>query len=142
MRTLRSAVLLAAATLALAACATQQSGLRPAARGSSRGGGPITHADVVASGAANAYELVQTLRPVWLRRRGATSVNDLYEGIVVYLDNGRLGGIESLREIAAASVGTVRFFDPAAANYRFGQGHVSGAIQVVTATPDGMARSR
>jgi hypothetical protein len=50
----------------------------------------------------------------------------------VYLDNARLGGPETLREIHTGSITSVRFYDSAKAQYRFGIGHTHGAILVST----------
>jgi len=79
----------------------------------------------------NAYDLVRTLHPMWLRKRGSTSIN--YEGdIVVYLDNVRLGGPDALRQVETISITSIRYYDPGAANFKFGTGHEHGAIQVST----------
>ena len=80
----------------------------------------------------NAYELVRTLQPMWLRKRGSHSIQ--YEGdIVVYLDNVRLGGPEALRQVETINITSIRYYDPGAANFKFGSGHDHGAIQVSTA---------
>ena len=76
----------------------------------------------------DAYEAVQRLRPNWLTRaqsEGLTlsgtsmagSVGSTSRGgqILVYLDNARLGGLQSLTEIPISNVGTIQFMDPATA---------------------------
>lgn len=83
--------------------------------------------------AADAFELVQSLRPLWLNKRGPQTDVRLpaapKEGdVVVYLDRARLGGRDALREIAAASLVSIEFLDAAKASYRFGRGHPYGAI--------------
>lgn len=89
----------------------------------------ITTAELRAANELNVYDVVAARRPHWLRKRGSVSFEN--EGdIVVYLDNGRLGGPDALRQIQALTVTSVRFYDAAAANYRFGVGHHHGAIQV------------
>ena len=83
----------------------------------------------------NVYDLVRARRPAWLRTRGnQTLQNDI--GIVVYLDQARVGGVESMRQIHPQDVASVTFLDAAAANFRFGQGHLHGAI-VVSMRRDG-----
>ncbi len=96
------------------------------------------------SGAQNAYELVSSLRPHWLRRRGNKSfreddkvegttvivVHEGIESIIVYMDNARMGGIESLRQIPISAVGGVRFYDGPTASYMWGSGHAHGVILV------------
>lgn len=79
----------------------------------------------------NAYQIVQRLRPLWLRKRGNSSIDPQREGeILVYLDDQRYGGPESLRTITAENVGSIRFLDPGKATMRYGSGHVHGVIRV------------
>ncbi len=116
------------------------------------GTGAATHRDLIVqeeirqTSAANAYELVQTLRPQWLRVRGTQNLpakldprgtgqgvgEALGQELVVYLDNARIGGRSALREIPLTSVQYLQRFDAAAANYRWGAGHTHGAILVST----------
>lgn len=87
----------------------------------------ITLPEVQAARIDNAYELVRTLHPMWLRKRGS------YEGeIVVYLNEARLGGPEALRHVETTNIAWIRYYDPGAANFKFGSGHQHGAIQVST----------
>ena len=60
-----------------------------------------------------AWDLVRSARPQWLQTRGMTTVRQLAgdEGIRVYMDNARLGGVESLRTVALGSVEFLRFLD-------------------------------
>jgi hypothetical protein len=124
--------------------------------GAGPAGGPrpdsnvITREQIQASPAQNMYEVVQSIRPNWLRTRGTQSFRenptasgsgtgagaavDVTPGtgtIVVYLDNSRLGDITTLRQITPASVGSVLWYTPAAATTKWGGGHTHGAIQLV-----------
>ena len=91
----------------------------------------ITLPEVQAARIDNAYELVRTLHPMWLRKRGSNSMQ--YDGdIVVYLNETRLGGPDALRQVETISITSIRYYDPGAANYKFGSGHQHGAIQVST----------
>ena len=91
----------------------------------------ISLAEIQAVRTDNAYELVRTLRPMWLRKRGSNSVH--YDGdIVVYLNETRFGGPEALRQVETISITSIRYYDPGAANFRFGSGHQHGAIQIST----------
>jgi hypothetical protein len=112
----------------LCACAAGQA-RRPAdtpAKGSL-----ITAEELRDSRGRDAYEIIEFLRPGWLQRRGEYSFrND--GGIAVYLNGMRLGGIEGLRDIERDVVTSIRYFDPVAAQFRFGLSHNHGAIQVVT----------
>ena len=115
--------------LASAACAGGAAG-SPAARGSRNA--VITEEEITGSGAATAYDLVRGLRPMWLTPRGRHSTQNPAGDIIwVYVNSTRLGAPDALQQVAAADVGTIRFYDAGAANYRFGTGHLNGAIQVI-----------
>ena len=116
----------------------------------SQAGRPITAAEIERAGInGSAYDLVYTLRPTWLNLRGLNSSREaakvvtvngqevLVPGdpeLMVYLDNVRLGTISELRNISAAGVLGVRYFDGPQATFRWGAGHARGAIQVLTVT--------
>jgi hypothetical protein len=91
----------------------------------------ITRADLDRNPVTTAYEIIQRLRPQWLRLRGSQSITGDTD-LVVYVDNARMGGTESLRGISLAGVEFLRRFDPAAATLRWGAGHASGAILIST----------
>lgn len=83
------------------------------------------------AGFSSAYDLIQKLRPIWLRKRGQTSFTQ--EGdIVVYLDGTRLGDREALRSLRTESLETLQYMDARRATNRYGAGHVNGAILIVT----------
>src|SRR5690606_12389665 len=94
----------------------------------------ITQEEIRSSGRSNAYEVVQTLRPEWLRIRGPTTLRPEGDPILVYLETQRLGTLEQLRNISAASIESIRFLDRREASLQFGPGHVNGAIVVTTRT--------
>jgi hypothetical protein len=121
----------ALATVLMAACAP--------ARGSAEGEAHpdrdlISLEQVQAARVDNAYELVRKLHPIWLRKRGANSVQNDGD-VVVYLNDTRLGGPEALRQVETITITSIRFFGPGPANFRFGTGHHHGAIQVSTKVP-------
>ena len=125
MRKSWSLVLVLCAIVSLAACGS--AGARsPAVRGDRN----VVTADELRLGtASNLYEFVQSARPMWLRKRGQSSI--LNEGdIVVYLDDNRLGGPESLRTMSTMATESMRFLDAGAAQQRFGVGHTHGAILI------------
>ena len=94
----------------------------------------ILESEIAAAPDDNAFDLVQRLRPSMLRPRAASGSSDGEGGgIVVYLDNVRLGGTESLRNLQRQSVKEIRFINAGDATLRFGTGHPSGAILVTTA---------
>lgn len=93
----------------------------------------ITHEEITQLGVNTAYEVVERLRPRWLRVRVSRSYNRPTQ-IVVVVDNLQLEGIESLRDIDARNVSTIRWLDSAQAGQLPGLGsrHVEGAIYVET----------
>jgi hypothetical protein len=79
----------------------------------------------------NTLQLVQRLRPYWLRARGQAS-DDTRHGVRVYLDGIDDGGVGNLRRVPVAMVGEIRFLDAREATLRYGTGHPGGAIVVST----------
>jgi hypothetical protein len=91
----------------------------------------ITAEQISAASASDAYQIVQSMRPMWLRKRGSQNIRN--EGdIVVYYDNARMGGPAALRGISPTAITSIRFFDAAEANFRWGMGHTHGVILVLT----------
>jgi hypothetical protein len=80
---------------------------------------------------STAYGIVETLRPLWLRKRGRTSIAN-ESAVAVYVDGARYGPPASLRDIPASSVDAMRFLPSAEATNRYGTGHVHGIIMVYT----------
>lgn len=118
------------------ACATAPAGER---RGSSR---EITREEIEAAlGASTTFDVVQRLRPQWLRYRGPSS---LYRdgAIVVYVDGIRSGvvvgdgtsttGPNPLSGIAAERAQRILYYSATVATQKFGTGHAHGAIEVLT----------
>ena len=122
---MRKAVLVVLGLLVLTACAT-------AAPGTTRiRADQISHQEIVDQGPCSAWELVQNLRPIWLRKRGQTSFTQETD-VVVYLDSTRMGYRDSLRQIDAHNIDYIEYMDARRATVRFGTGHVNGAILVHT----------
>lgn len=109
----------------------------------------IVFEEVRASSETNAYDLVQALRPRWLREnnketirtkkierpsgnRGEREIATVSDepDILIYLDNTKFGALESLRDISVAGVGSLEFLSPAKATMRWGSGHTKGVIVV------------
>ena len=119
----------------LLACALPL-GLWSCASGS---GGPSRDPDLIsteeieAADLRTAYEVVERLRPLWLRSRGDRSTH-LTTEIVVYQDNTMLGDIETLRSVPIELVDVIRSLDAAEAGRLAGLGsrHVERVIMIVT----------
>ena len=83
----------------------------------------ITKSDINATSAGTAYDVVNQLHPEWLRPpqsaiTGVLSTSQSGSGtglrtpvVMVYLDGVRLGGIDQLRTLTAASVMSIEYAD-------------------------------
>ncbi len=93
----------------------------------------ISAEEVEAAEVRTAYELVERLRPLWLRSRGDRSTH-LTTEIVVYQDNTMLGDIEMMKSIPIDLVDSVRSLDSAEAGRLAGLGsrHVERVIMIIT----------
>lgn len=91
----------------------------------------ISAEEIAATNVATAFEVVERLRPQFLRTRGPTSAL-LETRITVFQDNMNLGSIEMLRQIRAADVQEIRYLNASDATTRFGAGHPAGAIVVTS----------
>ncbi len=125
MRRIVSAASALAATLVVVACAGYSTG---SPRSNSN---LITQVDIAEAGTADAYQLVQRLRPVWLQIRGSTSFTQGSD-VAVYLDGTKVGEREALRSIRTDDIQSIEFLDAGRAQLRFGVGHENGAILVTT----------
>jgi len=80
----------------------------------------------------NLYEQIMRVRPNWLRNRGVSSLTQGGDGVVVYRDGVRQGGVTILRDFAVETVESVRFLSGPEAASRYGLDHQYGAILVTT----------
>lgn len=119
---------------------------------SSSGGAPqpargsanlITEEEIARGTYQTALEIVQSLRPAMTRYRatttsasgssaGYTDAAAASGGVVVYMDESRLGEVASLSSIPAQRVREIRYINSRDATTRWGTGHSSGVIQVIT----------
>ena len=96
----------------------------------------ISRAEIVARGtnAHHAMGLIRRLRPAWLRSRGSNSFTvpgAMYP--VVYVDEMRReGGPRALYQIPTSEIQRLEFIGPSDATTRWGTGHQSGVIWIVT----------
>ena len=118
------------AALALAGCSSgRQPGARPVTNQNE-----LTIEQIRESGAHDAYEAIQRLRPLWLRTRSPSSVNSP-NTILVYVNNVRLGGIEALRGYPLDAITKLEYLTASEATNRLpgtGSTVVEGAIVIAT----------
>jgi hypothetical protein len=93
----------------------------------------ITSDEMKQSSFANAYEVVETLRPQWFRTRGRASLSQSVV-VKVYLDGALLGGPDQMRHITTRALTSIRYLDGSEATLRWGLDHGQGAIVISTQT--------
>ncbi|HEX4934280.1 MAG TPA: hypothetical protein VFV33_13915 [Gemmatimonadaceae bacterium] len=106
----------------------------------------ITRTDIeeAGGGLTTALELVQRLRPNWLRPpMGRNAKSGMLDGInngdpapsepIVYIDEVRQPNVDILRNVRTTKVIEVKYLDQNRAIQMLGPGHESGAILVTTA---------
>lgn len=91
----------------------------------------ITGEELVKSHFINPMDALEALRPAWLRARGPDSFVAPSE-VQVYLDNVRLGGVDTLKSIDLRIVRFIQHFDGVSATARWGVGHAAGVILIST----------
>jgi hypothetical protein len=95
----------------------------------------ITAEEIAKSGANNAYDAVKTLRPAWLRTRGAISTDPdspTGGGIQVYVDGIHVGSTDELNNVLAERVQEMRLVSASDATTKYGTGHTQGVIEVTS----------
>jgi hypothetical protein len=124
------ASLLAAALLAACASSTPQPRIRESAPDY------ITSVEVAATPVSNAYDLISRLRPEWLRTRtGSIRGNTPNQIVAVYLDDARIGDIQTLRTLSTSGIASLRYYDAARAATVLrdpGSDPIAGAIVITT----------
>jgi hypothetical protein len=91
----------------------------------------ITQEQMRDGGFNNAFDAVQALRPNWLTTRGTDSFRSPGQ-VQVYVNDTRMGGVNTLREFGVGEVTYIRYFDGVDATARWGLDHGHGAIYVST----------
>lgn len=92
----------------------------------------IVESEIPASGAQNALEIIQRVRPSMLRARNGSIEETGVMDIVFYIDAARAGERQALTSVPAGNVREIRYLNATDATTRFGTGHALGAIIVTT----------
>lgn len=122
---MRNASLMAAVVLILTACASTG--------GTQSGGTPdvITSEELrSAEDVSNLYEAVQRLRPRFLRGRIGSRSFSGTDGVVVYYEGVRFGGVAELRRLGIDGIEEVRYLGPQDATTKYGTNHGGGVIEI------------
>ena len=132
---IRSLHLIAALLVAsIPACASSPSGAG-ASQQSARRGSPdrITQEELATIDVQNALQAVQRLRPSFLQNRGgaSSSISQGPQDVVVYVDQTKMGGPNTLSQIPISDVKEIQHLSGTDATQRYGTGHGSGVIIVI-----------
>lgn len=80
-----------------------------------------------------AYELVQRLRPNWLRARGQFSLGSPESAYpLVYMNDVLFGSLMTLHQIPPSQIERMEYIRSIDATIRWGTGHTAGVINIVT----------
>ncbi|MGI9043788.1 MAG: hypothetical protein ACR2GK_06640 [Gemmatimonadaceae bacterium] len=122
------------AVLTLAGCASSSSSPTRVTQ-SSRD--KITSVEIQHTSATSALDLVNKLRPQWLRQAGIASIGSgvRTQVTLVYLDGSRIGGLEALRSIPASGITGMEWIPATRAAIMLpdiGSDAISGVISIST----------
>jgi hypothetical protein len=92
----------------------------------------ITEQEIATRQTLTARQVIEQLRPQFLRVRGTTTLGNAatQDVIWVYVDGTRHGNLEVLNNISANEIREIRYLSPSEATNRYGTGHVQGAILI------------
>ena len=94
----------------------------------------ITYEEIRSRGQySDLLELVQELRPRWVRSQGPDTFLGQPGEVQVHMDGNHLGGVRVLQQLAAVGVTSIRWLSPIDAAARYGLNHSHGAIIISTA---------
>jgi hypothetical protein len=110
-----------------AACGPAASGASTAARGDTK---TVTESELAVATQLNLFDYVAAERPRWLR--GPGTLNGRALPIVIYMDDARLGGTETLKTLTTSSVRMLRYYEASAAQQKFTGRDIGPVIQVIT----------
>lgn len=92
--------------------------------------GPIRAEELRFLGSGDALSAVRSLRPSWLRSATPQAVSG-NDRMVVYFEDLRMGGVDALQGMSITEIGRIEYLLPRQAQFRFGPGHLNGAIVVL-----------
>ena len=91
----------------------------------------ITEQEIAASNESNVFDVVNRLRPMFLKTRGRSTINaGGSEYASVFLDGQYFGELGSLRNIVASQIHEIRYLNGPDAVSKYGMRYGSGAVDV------------
>jgi hypothetical protein len=91
--------------------------------------------DAIRSEVPDAYQVIERLRPQYLRLRGGSGRVDMNSAAIeiqVVVDNSGRGSLSVLRSIPSITIKEIRFLNGTDASIQFGTNYGAGAILVFT----------
>ena len=93
----------------------------------------ITEEEIQKASATNAYDLIRTLRPTWLRARGVTSTReDNSGGLAFILDGIPVSSRDQLESLPPERIKEARYLSASDATTKYGTGYTSGVVEITT----------
>jgi len=93
----------------------------------------ITEAEIIASHATNAFDVIHKLRSNFLTNRGPTSLKTSSSPFpTVYVDDQEFGPISTLSTIPAGQISMIRLYRVSEANAKYGTHNLTGVIAITT----------
>jgi hypothetical protein len=97
----------------------------------------ITSTEMSGSNATNAYELINRVRPNWLRRTapGSLSGGVRSQVVLVYIDGTKYGELSTLRSLGISGLKSIQWLDAVRAGTllpNIGSEPIAGAIVITT----------
>jgi hypothetical protein len=137
MRATHRLLTLAVLLLGAACGRATSAGTDPAAAGRSGSRSDRISAEEVRQNGqySNLYDLVEHLRPRWLRSQGPDTFVGEQGQVQVHMNGNLLGSVDQLRRLSPVGVTSIDWLPPIEAAARYGLNHSHGAI-VISTTPD------
>jgi len=129
---MRKVAIAVAAIVTLAACSQQPASGTTKVAPKNRN--LITADEIATVSVSDAYQLIQQLRPNFLRTQGGVSPHsDAPPVPLVYVDGVATGDVTNLRNVPSAGIVSIEYLNGMMATQRFGTVAGGGAILITTA---------
>jgi hypothetical protein len=94
----------------------------------------VTDVEIPTSGTESAYDLIQRIRPEYLRAKPTQSYSGATSAVApppsVFLDGQRMGELADLRQISAPTLSMIRYYGIEEGKQKFGMQYGGGVIEI------------